>query len=129
MSTAETVPAWRCRFPGCEQPLAFDSTTRCFYHQKLEALPILNGADSRATYGNRGPGNHSGRVRPRYDYPTWFDGQPHTLTQGVDFPADMKSMLSMLRRAAVRLGADVIVSHTGPVITVQARPKSQEGAA
>ena len=129
MSASEAVPTWRCKFPGCEQPLAFDGKDRCYYHRKLEALLILNGQESRANYGQRGPGNHSGRARPRYDYATWFDGQPHALTQGTDFPADMKSMRSMLKRAADRLGCAITVSSSGATITLQATPKQEAGAA
>lgn len=136
MSASRVLPTWRpigspedgrCKWPGCEQTASNRPDRYCFYHGKLVDLPgILNGADSRMTF-HRGPGNHHEGPRPRYDYGTWFDGQPHTLTQGVDFAAETKAMLTMLRRAAVRLGRNIAVSYTGPVITVQAQ--RAEGAA
>lgn len=137
MSASRVLPSWRpihdcgqrTLSGACPQPNAFDDPKgRCYWHKKLEDMPgILNGYDSRVTY--RGPGNQSGRARPRYPYATWFDGQPHTLVQGTDFLGDMRSMQTILRRASVRLRCDIAVSRCGATITVQAQPKSEAGAA
>ena len=127
MSASEVIPAWRCKFPRCEQPLAFGSTTRCYYHGKLEEGDMLNGADSR-----RGIGSHSPRPRRHYDYAVWFDGLPHTLTWPADFEPDVKPMLNLIRKAARKRGIEIDIHAEGGyhgTITVQAMPKQEAGTA
>lgn len=137
MSASRVLPAWRpihdcgqrTGSGACPQPNAFDRPDGvCGYHGKLkDGLIAMTGTESR-----RGVGNHSAAPRNRYDYDVWFDGKPHTLTRNKHFACDVRSMLSMLKRAADRHGVVLTVEHSGGeygTITVQAQPKREAGAA
>lgn len=123
MSAPEAVPAWRCKFSGCEQPIAFDSKERCYWHYKLDVLPVLNGYDSRANTG------HAGKNRNRYLWDSWLDGQPHTLVAGIDYATNTPNMVRATRSAAKRAGVAVTLIPSADSLTVQAQPKQEAGAA
>lgn len=137
MSQSRLLPSWlplaRCTAATqfgeqglCPQPTTFDSREFCYLHAKV-AAGLFNGWRSRPLFPRGG--------RPdiqRYDYDAWFDGEPHTLIQGVDFAPGVASMATSIRRQAQRRGVEIVLQRRGPRSgggTIHVQAIGKQGAA
>lgn len=146
MSQSRRLPDWHplALCPGCyaEQNTVYRKDQFGYYcGKRKDGLIGENGAESRRNgrpvtlyhstavgFSRAIPGGKKSSGRPeKYPYSQWFDGQPHTLTAGIDFGHDAMTAHSIqaFRRvvvdAAMKRCYDVRVSALGSVVTITPR--------
>jgi hypothetical protein len=149
VSQSRLLPSWPplALCTGClaEQNSA-DRTDGLGYYcgKHKDGLIGENGAESRRNprkvtlydstpvgYSRAIPGGMKSAGRPeKYPYSQWFDGQPHTLTAGVEFGHETMTAHSIqaFRRvvvdAAMKRRYDVAVSAHGRIVTITPRAQA-----
>jgi len=86
-------------------------------------------SEGRVSQGESREGVREGvreKSKGGYPWPTWCDGKPHTITQGVDFEVPPKNMQIILHNTAGRKGLFVLTELLSPVMLLFQMFRTQE---